>query len=555
MDKAQARLTALDGYVDKLRSYLQNSDPNQSEVPKELKELKGIPSLENAFKDWRDNEQKVPNLSTTRASELLATYDKWFAKRKESWANLSNQIKKIGPLPPVAPGTRSKFVNDARELLRKMQPDKLDISTWEKFNERLDKDSEIAEWLRIWAELNGDRKIQIAETAQTNGLLPEWLKTEARKVLEARDKALADRTAAERKAMQDKTKAANTPKPEINNADSLEEGTHPIYVLLSREPSEFQSLLKKTKLNVDENMQVYVGEMTASDLFSTQKLAPHNAALNKWIRNTDKNSLSFYESINSPLVDSIEFSSDGYLNRLPPVESEKELWKTQKGSVVGRIVARKESKTEQDPKGILFDLRLIKTAVVSDAPIFRQSLTVRLLRTRPSELPRLVSLINRLNFGAGITVSYKLRRMSSTDEPYKLELGKEAGAQYRVASPNSDAPQPLSGKPNIEKSISDLEDGIKSLRKQIDNVGKRDAGRDEKIAGYEKDIKAKESQIADLRSQNVSPEKPREMPAPSLPDGEYMLVALTSNGGVLDICKIQLVADKSNSAERTPNKP
>ena len=91
VDKAQARLTALDGYVDDLRSYLQNSDPKwQSEVPKELKELKGFSSLENAFKDWRDNEQKVPNASTTTASELLATYNKWLEKREEGWSEQRN---------------------------------------------------------------------------------------------------------------------------------------------------------------------------------------------------------------------------------------------------------------------------------------------------------------------------------------------------------------------------------------------------------------------------------------------------------------------------------
>lgn len=532
VDKAQARLTALDGYVDKLRSYLQNSDPNQSEVPKELKELKGIPSLENAFKDWRDNEQMVPNLSTTTASELLATYDKWFAKRKGSWANLSNQIKEIGSLPPVAPGTRSKFVNDARELLRKMQPDKLDISTWEKFNERLDKDSEIAEWLRIWAELNGDRKIQIAETAQTNGLLPEWLKTEARKVLEARDKALADRTAAERKAMQDKAaKTANTSKPKAEDADSLD-AKHPIYVALLKGGETSIIINGANELPLEQDMRVYVGGAWDKHPSPDGRTNPPKGDLQLY--KYEEQSRKYYENAYKTKEHNVGFDTLG------KIKLSADLLSSDNGC---RIVAR-----SKDESRVLFDVRIVSPASTLAKPLLWQTVTATSLNDGDVKLHGVAPILSRLKGWANRPPAYRLRLEGAASEQVVHNLKAADENSYTVEVP-AEANTEINMIPLLKKKIEELKIGIKTdedyLKKNEEsNTAEKIKSKnreDYTKAKTEKEtkLKEKEAELESLQSQ-----KPKRF---ELKTGSYMLLETNT-----EVCRVDVVSQPTNST--SPNK-
>lgn len=113
-------------------------------------------------------------------------------------------------------------------------------------------------------------------------------------------------------------------------------------------------------------------------------------------------------------------------------------------------------------------------------------------------------------------------------------------------------PQPVDQTPIlIDRKKNELDSAKKELDKS-ENV-KKDQEKFKNIILLEKtkqNIIQKTSDLERLKRELDDLKEPRELPAPRLPDGEYMLVAFISSGAVLvDICKIQLVTIR---ASRTP---
>lgn len=560
LEKGRALLGSLDAYVRGLLQVLKNADLKGSlPTPEDTKNLPDFEDLKNAFNHWKQIHAEASASSASKASELLHTYDEWLEKRKESWSNLSAQIKKIGSLPDVDQGTRAKFVNDAKELLRKKPQDKLDISTWEKFNERLGKDSEIAEWLRIWAELDGGSKVQVAQNAQRNGSLPTWLTAEAQKVLAAHDKALAEKTEAERKSMQDKAaKTADTPKHKIEDADSLD-GTHPIFIFNSTDEAT-----KTTKEGIDKaeklpfkdekdkeahpkELHLYVGGWADRNPIGEARQGSKTGELIEWVEHLESSKTRWiYGEFKAQQnkSDLLEFDEAGAMTRLPA--------RAKDGL---RIVARKND----DEKSVLFDVRIIPAAspptkpVASPPtkPVLWQTVTgTSLIESTTIKLHGIRHVLSRLKWPGG-QPTYQLSQEGAPhgQNDVEIQLADEepcvvkppSGFEQQVAEWNTEVQK-------LNKDIEDLNTAIQKCDQDLAENETKNLAKNQKDQNRARiDTSKSKKVIARNGKQEALGTLQNEKPTFELKPGTYLL-----RGNNTVVCRLVVTSasDQSDSSTK-----
>lgn len=524
LEKGRALLRSLDAYVLGILQVLKNADlKGQPPTPEDTQNLPDFEGLRNAFDTWRQIHGEASASSATKASELLQSYEEWLEKRAKSWANLSDQIRKIGSLPDVDQGTRAKFVNDARELLRKTPPDKLDRSTWERLNERLGTDSEITEWLRIWSGLDGGGKIQIAETAQTNRLLPEWLKAEARKVLE-RDKALAEKNEAEQKAMQNKP-AGSTLKAKVEDADSLD-AKHPIYVAFLKDGETSITINGANELPLEQDMRIYVGGAWDKHASPDGTSKSPTGDLQLYQEYEGK----YYKNKFNTKNENFGFASTG---------KEIKLSADLLGSGNGcRIVAR-----SKDDSRVLFDLRIVSGVSTLAKPLLWQTVTATSLNDGNVKLYGFGPILKRLKGWANRPPMYRLRLEGAASEQVVYNIKAADENSYTVEVPAEANPE-ISMIPPLKKKIEELKKGIE---KDDDDLKKNDQSKSpEKIksANHDRYTEAKTKKETELKTkeaelESLQRQKPKRF---ELKPGSYMLLETNT-----EVCRVDVVSQPANS--------
>lgn len=544
LEQGLALLKSLHGYVDGLRRVLKNS--SSSEEPPQPEDTSNMPDFEDlqrAFEDWRKIEQHGPEPSGNTASQLLSSYDEWVSKRKQRWKAVSEHVKRVGPLPDESSLVRVDFAKTAKTLLSKNEPAKNELSTWQKLNERLGKDSEMTEWLRIWEGLDGGGKIQVAETAQTNGLLPEWLKTEAQKVLEARDKALAEKTAAERKAMVDNAaRTANTPKHKIEDADSLD-GTHPIFIFSSTDEAiqtTKEEIEKAAKLpfgdEKDKEVHLYIGGYADRNPIGEAQQRDKAGELTEWVKHleyTETRWIYAEYKAQQNKADLLEFDKAGTITRLP-VRAKDGL----------RIVARKND----NEKSVLFDIRILVNGNSGSAPLLA---TPVLVKPVPKDgailLPQLDPILARIRW-VNATTDYKLRLngngSASEQKTFDLVYNKdECLVMQQKESPLPRGPNPT--------PTSDLESKIRSKNQEIENykkeVQRKTKGSQEKLDKATAELKKLQGRQAEAASQQQTPPQEPVRPPFSLPPGDYTVLR-----GAVEICTFKLPNGSEDNTTKSP---
>ena len=511
-------LSSLQTYVEQVQQVLKSSGSKvEPPQPEETSNLPEFEDLQTAFEEWRKIDDQGPTLAGTTASTLLGAYEKWLKGRTRCWKTLAEHLKKIGPLPENKV-FRDKMVETAKELLRTTEPDTKDMSVWERLNKSLANDPTIADWLKIWLGLDSSDKLKVAAEAQ-NKSLPRWLTEKALKVQDA-----SKPTQPTGKLMKAVEPVA-TIKEKIEDAESLE-GNHKIYICLSNE----DALAKIDNLAVAPDMLVYKGAAADKHTVLEVKPVPKTGELAQWKKIVISTDTKWIYGETMMGSDNLELDPKGKIMRLP------------NGSKDGlRIVARSKDTTK-----VLFDLRILPAVGLRSAPVLSSVRRIQMSNSRPGELTALGELINRLTFVSAATPAlFKLRATTGVQAPFDLALN---GASCQVK-----LPQPVDQTPIlIDRKKNELASAQKELDR-LENV-KKEQEKFKNINLLEKtnqNITQKTSELERLKRELDDLNKPRELPAPRLPDGEYMLVAFISSGGVLDICKIQLVADKSKPSPST----
>jgi hypothetical protein len=514
-------LKSVEEYIKKVKANLAEPSKDDPKNPTET-----LPNdfgeLQRAFNDWRDQEQKGPILSTGNTSELLGSYQKWRAEREAHWKALSKLVEPIGQLPEVCQLVGKNFAQTAKELLRKDKPEKSDL----KEVERLAKDSEVTKWLEIWEGLDGDRKIQIANDGQNDRLLPEWLKIEARKVVEARDKALAETMEAERKAMQDKAaKTANTPKLKIiEDADSLG-GTHPIFIFSSKDEAN----QKADKLPVEKDMLIYLGGLTDKNSIGEANQKPKAGELTKY-KLVDSNDTKWKFAETMMGTDTLEIQAAGNISRLPN--------RFQYG---GRIIAR-----SKDAVKVLFDVRILVNGSSGSRPIWAAPEPVKpVTKDGAIHLQRLGTLVTRIRW-VNATTEYKLRRNGPASEQKTFDL--VCNKDECLVMPPRDPFQPRA---TTSAPTSDVEGLIRSKNQEITNleneVKRKVKGSQDKLDTAKAELKELQDRQAKAVSQQQTPPPEPVRPPFSLPPGEYTVFS-----GAVEICTFKLPNGSEDNTTKSP---
>jgi hypothetical protein len=485
--------------------------------------------------------------ATVTAPVILETYRQWQDSRTAKWKQLNDYLISKD-IPPPDDAVVQSLKATAKEVLRHAEPARDTRTNWEEVfklpgDSKNSSAAEALQWLQLWAELDDAdaNSYATAQTAASNGSLPEWLRKKAEGMKQRPDKKNEPKMAG--KTDKPRTQVAQKPVVIIEDADAVS-ATNPIYLYLLQSTED--SVARIAGLQVSPDMRLFVGTAWERHPTPDGKTETKNGELKKWLSVSpdDSEELKFGPSLFAKLNEMILFSKDGRLTAIP-----EELRKSPDGV---RIIVRNKEGSK-----VLFDLRIFKPTASQSALlpfVLKASLVESPERV---ESPELGALLSRFPSIHG-TFQFKLRSPLNLGEPWDLtqQDGKWILSQKQPTSVQNAQAIKL-----LVNLIQALLDGIKSLENHKELLLKNQSGSEAKQSGSEAKIKqyddgiaSKQSELAEAKAKLAALKQPKELSKPILPSGEFTLYASPKAGTEIDICKVQMVPPAKSPATPT-NKP
>jgi len=545
-DNADSQLISLKALFTSIKNSLKNpltekiSQPEQNED--DLKELL------NSISVWQKlhSDEQLPWQSisvgahTMSESILNSKLNDWRKQRGDAWEKLSHQIKVGAYYPGLDDTTLTALREKMQQLLQAASSLEGTKEAWSKLLADLkgNKPSLVTDWLKTWDSVVAAATAK--DVPKTESDTPQWLqklakergdelsKIETGKMAAAAEQE-AKRAAADKKTQDDKDAKALAAK--IEKADSPE-APHTIHIVTKGLLNTAGSAA--ARLRLQEGMQVYFGGVTDVEPITPGIKGHQPGTLKKWDKSPTYESKKrrFCDHPDKKLIqgDYLVFSETGEITQFPA------------SMVDARILVRNPDGTK-----VLFDLRIV-TEGASQSSLLPFTLKTELLITLPNlfELPELGQLLKRVQFIGG-RVEFKLRAPTNLEKnlekDWDLKLQDEKCAiiiQQPSATPDEEVRSSLEN--TIRKADQAIKDAIKPY-------GTKHSGPTytEELRKWEIKIKVKEAERNEAQQTLDALPKPKELPLPKLPSGEYTVIAAISEHSY-DICKVKIAPAKKSPA-------
>ena len=516
--------------------------PGTTSPPLPLDNKDDLKKLKELLDEWsKVNQDPWENLQSEKATATVSSLYKvsrtWENARNAIWTKLKGVIE-LKATAPSSDELLQPLKDIAKATLKREEPARDTRAIWVDLFDLLERhkspmDAEALSWLKLWIDLDGLSQLAVAEKNFDDNTLPAWLREKAKQVKQQNNSGkMVDPG---KKPGPDPTKEPPKPQVAVEDADALTAKNDILICLLNADDDPTR---KVTGLKVAADMQLYVGAATDAHPKPDGKTEPKDGELKKWVavKLDGKSDIIFGPTITSQ--QNFQFSIEGKLIAVP---------ESLRNSPAGiRLVAR-----SKDGTNVLFDLRILpsKSSPALLLPFVLK--TALVISPEFVESPELGQLLNHLRF-IDRTTQYKLRPPLNLEEPWDISLQKEQcilSAKHSMPITNNQEATILKAR------VQSIKDGIKSLQglKAGLNVKQSDYG--SRVNKYDRDIAAKEIDLAEAESKLAELEKPKELPKPKPPIGDCTLFAIPAPGIVIDICKVQILPSAKQPANPKPPAP
>jgi len=514
----KGNLRSLEDYIKVARKVLKKeSSEDQLRGPENTANWTDFEQLQDAFKDWMDIDKTGPTTAGATAGELLRSYNEWLIKRQKCWKNLSEHIKKIGPLPDVDSSRLGAFATAAIAVLREHPP--TEASEWKQLNDHL-KEKTISVWLQMWSDLHGGDKQKVAENAKKDSSLPLWMNTEAQKVLDSIQKEMSQAEKKKKEAMEAEAKRiADETRSKTQDADSSD-SKHPIYIF----PSVSDAIKKANGLPIEAGMQIYVGAFADKHTVVGEKAAETAGQLKKWIEVDGK----YVESYRSP-PRAVKFEMKGAITDLSADVGEGL-----------RLVARRK-----DQLSVLFEIRIL-SPISASKQVLTSSVQVKSLKKNDDILLQgLGAILTRFHWTETSSNGYRLRRDGALAEQKVFDITYDSSSgEWLVKAPAS----PAAAQPQTTLQVvsNDIDSQISAKAQEVQKWEEK-VNRKPKEQGADDSLKKAQDELQKLKNtkagksstpSNEAAPPPKNTPPPfTLQQGNYTLLK-----GTVEVCTLVLTS-------------